>query len=161
MSPRAEILVEKLSRGLSKSIEVFRSVDPSMWEKPVFDDPAAWSLKDLLAHFIYSEENLLAVAQDIASGGEGFPQGIDIDEYNAKEVEKLRHYSKDELLEMLEEIRKATINWVSAQNDSDLDQVGMHPVLGPSNVETVVYSIYAHQLLHMRELAPKLRNASS
>ena len=158
MSQRAEKMVEKLSRGLSKSLEIIRSVDPSMWEKSIFDDPTPWSLKDLIAHFIYSEENLLEIAQDIASGGEGFPQGIDIDEFNASELEKLRHHSVEELLVMLEEIRNTSLEWVNELEDSDLDQVGMHPVLGPSNVETVLHSIYAHQLLHMRELAPKLRS---
>ena len=156
-NPRAETLVEKLSRGISKSLEIFEKIEPGQWQQPIFDDPDSWNLKDLVAHFIYSEEHLFRIAQDIASGGAGFPEGIDIDTFNKDEMEKLRHLSIDELLVMLKYVRDATIDWVVELEDSDFDRVGRHPILGASNVETVIYSIYAHQLLHMRETSPKLR----
>jgi hypothetical protein len=157
MNPRAETLVEKLSRGINKSLETFEKAAPDQWQQPIFDDPDSWDLKDLVAHFIFSEEHLFRIAQDIASGGEGFPEGIDIDQFNNEQIEKLRPFSIDELLVMLKDTREATIDWVGKLSDSDLDRVGSHPVLGSSNVETVIYSIYAHQLMHMRETAPKLR----
>jgi hypothetical protein len=157
-NPRVETLVEKLTRGISKSLEVFRSVEPDQWEQPIFDDPESWDLKDLVAHFIYSEEHLLSIAQDIASGGEGSPEGIDIDAFNENGIEKLRHRSVDELLDILNDVRKVLIAWVRELDELELDQVGRHPVLGASTVETVINSIYAHQLLHMREIAPRLRN---
>ena len=158
MNPRAETLVEKLSRGLSKSLETFEKVAPSQWQQLIYDDPESWDVKDLVAHFIYSEEHLFRIAQDIASGGEGFPEGIDIDEFNKDQMEKWRHLSIDKLLVMLKDTRQETIDWVIKLDDSDLDRVGSHPVLGDANVETVIYSIYAHQLMHMRETSPKLRN---
>jgi len=151
-NPRVEKLVEKLTRGISKSQEVFRSVEPDLWEQPSFDDPESWDLKDLVAHFIYSEEHLLSIAQDIAFGGEGSPEDIDIDAFNENGIEKLRHRSVDDLLDTLTETRKASIAWVLELDELELDRVGRHPVLGASNVETVINSIYAHQLLHMREL---------
>jgi hypothetical protein len=156
-NPRVEALVEKLTRGISKSLKVFRSVGPDLWEQPIFDDPESWNLKDLVAHFIYSEEHLLSIAQDIATGGEGSPEGIDIDAFNENEMEKLRHRSVDELLDILNDVRKALIDWVRELGELELDRVGRHPVLGASTVETVINSIYAHQLLHMREIAPSLR----
>lgn len=158
MNPRAEALVEKLSRGISKSIETFEKIEPNQWQEPIFDDPESWNLKDLVAHFVYSEGYLFHIAQDIASGGPGFPEGIDIDEFNKEQTEKLSHLSIDKLLVMLKDARQETIDWVIKLDDSDLDKIGSHPVLGDSNVETVIYSIYAHQLMHMRETAPKLRN---
>lgn len=157
-NPRVETLVEKLTRGISKSLEVFRSVEPDQWEQPIFDDSESWDLKDLVAHFIYSEEHLLSIAQDIAFGGEGSPEGIDIDAFNENGIEKLRHRSVDELLDILNDVRKVLIAWVRELDELELDQVGRHPVLGASTVETVINSIYAHQLLHMREIAPRLRN---
>jgi hypothetical protein len=156
-NPRVEALVEKLTRGISKSLKVFRSVGPDLWEQPIFDDPESWNLKDIVAHFIYSEEHLLSIAQDIATGGEGSPEGIDIDAFNENEMEKLRHRSVDELLDILNDVRKALIDWVRELGELELDRVGRHPVLGASTVETVINSIYAHQLLHMREIAPSLR----
>lgn len=157
MNPRIETLVEKLTRGISKSLETFRSVEPDLWDQPIFDDPGAWNLKDLLAHYIYSEEHLLKIAQDIASGGEGSPEGMDIDAFNERELEKLRQRSLDELLNDLNNVRKALLGWVRELEEHELDRVGMHPVLGASSVENVINSIYAHQLLHMREITPNLR----
>ena len=156
-NPRVEKLIEKLTRGLSKSEEFFRSVDPGLWEQPIFDVPESWDLKDLIAHFIYSEEHLLIVAQDIAFGGEGSPEDIDIDAINENGIEMQRHRSVNELLENLTDIRKASIAWVLDLDNLELDRVGRHPVLGSSNVETVINSIYAHQLLHMREIAQRFR----
>jgi hypothetical protein len=157
-NPRVEKLVEKLTRGISKSQEVFRSVEPDLWEQPSFDDPESWDLKDLVAHFIYSEEYILSIAQNISFGGEGSPEDIDIDAFNENGIEKLRHRSVDDLLDTLTETRKASIAWVLELDELELDRVGRHPVLGASNVEAVINSIYAHQLLHMREIAPRLRN---
>jgi hypothetical protein len=156
-NPRAEKLVEKLSRGISKSLETFENIEPDQWKQPIFDEPESWNLKDLVAHFVYSEEYLFHIAQDIASGGQGFPEGIDINEFNKDQMEKWSHLSIDKLLVMLRDARQETIDWVIKLEDSDLDKIGSHPVLGDSNVETVIYSIYAHQLMHMRETAPKLR----
>lgn len=157
-NPRVETLVEKLTRGISKSLEVFRSAEPDQWEQPIFEDPESWDLKDLVAHFIYSEEHVLSIAQDIAFGGEGFPEDIDIDAFNENGIEKLRHRSVDELLDILTDVRKASIAWVREIDELELNRVGSHPVLGASSVETIINSIYAHQLLHMREIAPRLRN---
>ena len=157
MNSRAEKLVEKLSRGVSKSLEIFHSLEPEKWDQPIFEEAESWNLKELIAHFIYSEEHLFAIAQDIALGGEGTPAGIDIDVFNQEQMEKFRHLSIDELLAMLSDVREATIEWVSRLEDYAFESVGRHPVLGESNVETVIFSIYAHQLLHMRETAPKLR----
>ena len=155
--PRVEALVEKLTRGIAKSFEIFHSVEPGLWEQPIFDDPGSWNLKDLVAHFVYSEENLQRVARDIATGGEGYPEDIDIDAFNEREMEKLRHRSVEELLADLKDGRTGLIEWVGELSELELDREGRHPVLGVANVETVIFSIYAHQLLHMREMAPRLR----
>ena len=154
---RVEALVEKLTKGLAKSNEIFNSVGADLWDQPIFDDPESWNLKDLLAHFVYSEENLLLIARDIATGGEGYPEGIDIDVFNEREMEKLQHRSVEELLADLKDGRTGLIEWVGELSELELDREGRHPVLGVANVETVIFSIYAHQLLHMREMAPKLR----
>jgi len=154
---RSEKLLAKLTRGVSKSLEIFRSIEPERWDQPIFEEADSWTLKDLVAHFIYSEENLFSIAQDIATGGEGFPPGIDIDTFNREEMPKFHPLSIEELLNRLSDVRETTIEWVKGLEELELDKVGSHPVLGESNVETVIFSIYAHQLLHMRETAPKLR----
>lgn len=156
---RTQELEKKLQRGLVKSQEIFESLSAEQWKHPIFEDSDSWRVKELMAHFVYSEENLLSIAEDIASGGEGSPEGIDIDAFNADEMKRMQTFSVGQLRKMLAEVRQATIAWLQKQDDAVLDRMGRHPTLGTTSVETVIFSIYAHQLLHMREVLPRLRKA--
>ena len=97
------------------------------------------------------------IAKDIAVGGEGVSEDIDIDAFNEDQLARQPDRTPDELQALLGDVRETTIAWVTEQDDETLDRVGRHPTLGESSVETIIFSIYAHQLLHMRELAPKLK----
>ena len=156
---RAQELEKKLQRGLVKSQEIFASLSAEQWERPIFEDSKSWRAKELIAHFVYSEENLLSIAKDIVAGGKGSPEGIDIDTFNADEMKRMQLFSVGQLRKMLAEVRQRTIAWLDDQDDQILDQIGRHPTLGMTDVETVIFSIYAHQLLHMREILPRLRKA--
>ena len=154
ISERAEELIDKLSKGLEKSQEVFHSLSADEWDNPFLYEPEPWSMKDLIAHFIYSEEHLLMIAKDVASGGEGASEDLDIDLYNRSELERMKDTSVEELIRALDEARGSTIEWVKELDDETMDLTGRHPALGIVNVETVIFSIYAHQLLHMRDALP-------
>jgi hypothetical protein len=153
---RMEKLIARLERGLNKSNEILDALDHDGWQEPVVGESDGWTVKDLVAHFIVSEEHLLMIAKDIAAGGEGVPEDIDIDTFNEDQLARQPDRTPDELRVLLGSVREMTIAWVAEQDDETLDCVGRHPTLGESSVETIIFSIYAHQLLHMRELAPKL-----
>jgi hypothetical protein len=97
------------------------------------------------------------IVKDIASGGEGAPEGIDIDAFNEDQIGRQPDRTPDELQALLGDARETTIAWVAEQDDETLDRLGRHPTLGESSVETIIFSIYGHQLLHMRELTPKIK----
>ena len=156
-SERVTKLVEKLERGITKSVEFFEALDQNRWENLISDEDEAWTIRDLAVHFITSEGYLLRIAKGIASGGEGAPKKIDIDKQNQDDLERFPRLTKSELLSRLKETRKETIEWVRELDETTLDREGRHPTLGMSNVETVVSSIYAHQLLHVREIDPKFK----
>jgi len=156
-SDRISTLQKKLERGLAKSLQFFKSLDGDQWDSPVSGKPDAWSVRQILWHFIYSEEYLLKTAQDIAEGGPGVLDKTEIDLFNLQEMGKIPALSNEDLLESLAENRRMSIKWVGTLDDTTLDLEGGHPTLGPSNVETLIFSIYAHQLLHMRELVPYLK----
>ena len=67
---------------------------------------------------------------------------------------KLPDLPNARLLDSLATSREETIQWVRSLDETTLDLEGGHPVMGPSNVEALIFSIYAHQLLHMREIVP-------
>ena len=154
---RIEKLIARLKRGLNKSNAILDALDHDGWQEPVEGDTDGWMVKDLVAHFIISEEHLLMIARDIAAGGEGVPEDIDIDAFNEDQLARQPNRTPDELQALLGDVRETTIAWVAGQDDETLDRVGRHPTLGEASVETIIFSIYAHQLLHMRELAPKLK----
>ncbi len=156
-SKRIEKLITRLERGLHKTNEILDTLDQDGWQEPVEGESDGWTVKDLVAHFIVSEEHLLMIAKDIAAGGEGAPEDIDIDAFNEDQLARQPDRTPDELQVLLGGIRETTIDWVVEQDDETLDRVGRHPTLGDSSVETIIFSIYGHQLLHMRELTPKIK----
>lgn len=152
MSQRKEELVARLRKGLEKTLAIFSSISPAQWEAVLYEKPYPWTVRDLLAHFVSAEEGLLRIAQDIASGGPGAPEGFDYDAYNAAEQQRLAGIPPEQLLADLQAARQRTIDWVVSLKDEDLDRVGRHPALGEVTLETFINAIYGHQLLHMRDL---------
>ncbi len=60
------------------------------------------------------------------------------------------------MLLALAKARQVTLEWVRTLDDSQLDRIGRHPVLGEVTLETIITAIYGHQLLHMRDLRLQL-----
>jgi hypothetical protein len=151
-----QALVERLEKGRLRTQQVLGSLAPELWAQTVYEEPAVWQVRDLLAHFLSAEEKLLELARSVAAGEEGAPAGFDYDAFNAAEQERLKGRSAEALLPALDEARRATLAWLSTVSDDELDRVGRHPALGEVTVETMVTAIYGHQLLHMRDLQSRL-----
>lgn len=157
-TPRIAELVAKLEKGRQKTFEFFSALTLEEWEKTVYAEPT-WKVRHLLAHFVSAEQHLLALAQDVANGGPGAAPDLDTNRFNAGEQNRLEGQSPASLLDSLDQARRQTIGWVSALEESQLEKVGRHPALGEVTVETMILSIYGHQLLHMRDLI-QLKNAN-
>jgi len=150
--PRADALAARLEKGRQKTFEILNALTPEQWQQPLYTEPP-WQVRNLLAHFVSAEKQLLALAQDVAAGGPGAPPDLDIDRYNAAEQSRLEGQSLSSLLDLLEQERQQTITWVRTLDEAQLDKVGRHPFLGDINVDNMILAIYGHQLLHMRELS--------
>lgn len=158
MGERVDKLVARLRKGGHKTAEVLGSLNDDQWEMVFYEGPPVWTVRDLLAHFLSAEEGLLPVAQDIAAGGPGAPEGFDYDEYNASEQARLANVPPHRLLADLEAARQTTIAWVAELDDADLGRMGHHPALGEITLETFLTAIYGHQLMHVRDLQALLRS---
>jgi hypothetical protein len=152
MGQRVDDLVARLNKGARKTSEFFGALSKERWACVVYASPSPWTLRDLLAHFLSSEVGLLRIAQDIAAGGTGAPDGFDYNQFNADEQLRLTGVPAAELLSQLAEARSRTLAWLSGLADADLDKVGQHPALGQVNLETLVNAVYGHQLMHMRDV---------
>ena len=65
-TPRVESLMAKLEKGRSKTLQTLSSLAPDQWARIVHQEPTAWEVRDLVAHFVSAEERLLELAQDVA-----------------------------------------------------------------------------------------------
>lgn len=155
---RIEALVARLERGRRKTREVLADLTAEQWRTSVYPDPR-WTVRDLLAHFVSAEERLLALAQDVAEGGAGAPEGFDFDAFNAEEQIRLVDQPPEMLLAALDAARQRTFDWVATLTESQLDRIGRHPALGQISLETMITAIYGHQLLHIRDLPEEVRRA--
>lgn len=149
---RADALAVKLEKGRQKTFEIMNGLTPEQWGTPLYHGPT-WQVRHLLAHFVSAERQLLSLAQDVAAGGPGAPEDLDINRNNADEQNRLEGLSPAMLLDLLDQGRRRTIEWVKMLGIDQLDKIGRHPVLGEVNVETMIVAIYGHQLMHMRDLA--------
>jgi hypothetical protein len=149
---RVAALVARLEKGRLKTQATFQPLTVAQWTRAVYEQPATWSARDLLAHFVSAEQSLLELAQDIERGGPGAGDDFDVHAFNAREQARLKDVTCDDLLAALAGARQATLAWVRTLEDSQLDRVGRHPALGDVTLETLITAIYGHQLLHVRDL---------
>jgi hypothetical protein len=114
--------------------------------------PAVQNVKFDTATHSSAEKGLRRVAQNIAGGGPGAPQGFDYDAHNAEEQVRLADMSPKKLLAGLVDARQATIDWVSELDEAVLDRMGHHPALGEVTLEALINAFHGHQLMHIRDL---------
>lgn len=153
---RIEALASRLEKGRRKTHEILEPLTPEQWQKLVYTEPHPWTVRDLLAHFVSSEEALRLMCQNVADGEPGAPEDFDFDSFNAEEHKRLADRSPQELLTALSAARQLTLDWLRTLEDRQLDQTGRHPVLGIVSLEAMLTAIYGHQLIHMRETLPVL-----
>lgn len=166
MDKRVDELVARLRKGSHKTAEILSGLGDDQWNQVLYAGPPAWTVRDLLAHFLSAEEGLLRIAQDIAAGGPGAPEDFDYHAFNASEQVRLAGISPRQLLADLAAAREATVAWVAGLGEAEpstrsghpLDRTGHHPALGQITLEVLINAIYGHQLLHMRDLQALLRS---
>jgi len=149
--PRVTEIVARLQKGNAKTLEKFGVLGAEGWQAAVYDGPPRWTARDLAAHFYSAEVGLLAMARDVAGGGQGAPEGFDFDNFNAQEQKRLAGLTPTKVLESLTRARRDTIEFARALTEEQLDLVGRHPALGMVSLEVMLTAIYGHQLMHMRE----------
>ncbi len=151
MTDTASRLAERLETEGMKSLEIFRALSPEQWEITVYTDGSAWTIRQLLAHFVTAENGFLGLIDDIVAGGPGSPEDFDIDLFNESKVSAVGDERPESLLAQYEQVRRATIEKVRSLQDEDLERVGRHPFLGVALLSDIIKLIYRHNQIHQRD----------
>lgn len=159
MSKRVEKLAARLRTGGESTMRLLKGLSETQWQTVLYEEPYPWTVRDMLAHLLSTEEGLARLAQDVAAGGSGAPEDFgDYDHFNAEEQERLAGTPVSKLLADLAAARAATVEWVTVLEDATLDREGRHPALGQVPLDTLINIIHGHQLIHVRDLKALLRS---
>jgi hypothetical protein len=150
--PRIRDIQRKLARNQSFVQRSFAGLSDDGWARTVYETPSVWTVRDVLAHLASAETALRSLAENIAAGGRGAPDGFDYNEFNRSEQDTHRSYPPQELLRMFLEARNRTVEWAGGLTAEQLDRRGNHPAFGKLSVEGMLTAIHGHALMHVKEL---------
>jgi len=144
-------LAERLKKEGEKVVATFAALSDEQWQREVYTEGATWTIRSVLAHFVTSERGLLKLFKDIREGGVGVLDDFSIDYYNARQQEKTKDLTPQELLAQFAEVRADTAEWVSGLSQDDLAKEGRHPFLGQVQLVEMLRMIYLHNQIHIRD----------
>jgi hypothetical protein len=147
-----DLIRKRLRDEGDKLIAVFERLTPDQRAATIYADGMDWSLTDLLAHLVSAERAFLFYGRDILHGGEGAPEGFDINAFNNREVGGLRGQTFEQLVSDLRAVRQETIDLVGHIADGDFARTGRHPFFGQMSIDEMFKLIYRHNMMHLRDL---------
>ena len=151
-------LADKLTSEGEKFYSLFAGLTDDQWNLEVYTEGATWTIRSVLAHFVTSERGLVKLFERIRVGGKGAADDFSIDYYNARQQEKTKDLSPQELLEQYKEVRSDTVAWTQSISDEDLEKQGRHPYLGLTKIREILKTLYVHNQLHYRDMKKVLNS---
>ena len=147
-----DLIQKRLREEGDKLLNTFEGLSPDQWLLMIYTEGMEWTLKDLLAHLGSAERAFLFYGRDILAGGEGAPEGFDINRFNQTEVGSLRKRTVEQLLAELRAARQETIDLAGQIADEDFARKGRHPFFGQMSLDEVFKLIYRHNMMHLRDV---------
>lgn len=142
---------ERLKKEGDKVAAYFSALTDEQWKTEVYTEGETWTIRSVLAHFVTSERGLLKLFERIRQGGPGAAEDFSIDRYNARQQEKTREMTPQELLEQFVEVRASAVEWVAGLAEEDLAKEGRHPFLGQVQLIEMIKMLYLHNQIHFRD----------
>lgn len=150
--PALDHVIRRLVSDGEKTAEFFRGLPPEAWEQQVYMTGGRWSVRMVLAHFVFAERALYRLIADVAAGGPGAPRDLDIDRFNEAEAAPFRSTPPLELLEAFRDARAATVRLAGGLGLPDLPKRGYHPWFGDVELGEMLKLVYRHNMIHLRDI---------
>jgi uncharacterized damage-inducible protein DinB len=135
----------------------FAELTDDQWNAEVYTEGTTWSIRNVLAHYVTSERELMRLFERIRTTGEGVADDFSIDRYNASQQEKTKDLAPAELLEQYKQTRSESALWVSGLKEEELNIKGRHPFLGETVIREMIKMLYLHNQLHYRDVKRALK----
>jgi uncharacterized protein (TIGR03083 family) len=152
MSERSTHIAGRLRQKGADTTAFFRALPPEAWAAPIYTDGMAWNVRQVLCHFVAAEREFIRLFEDVLNGGEGTPEGFDLDAFNERTVAEMDGLPPDDLIAAFEAVRAEMAALVEGLSDADLNREGRHPFFGVDRVEKFAKLIYRHNMLHERDI---------
>lgn len=150
-------LAEKLKSEGDKFCSLFAGLRDDQWRAEVYTEGTTWTIANVLSHFVTSERGLVKLFEQIRFGGTGASDDFSIDRYNARQQEKTKDLSPQELLEQYKTVRADSVAWTLSLSEADLEKQGRHPFLGMTTVREMIKMLYLHNQIHYRDMKKVLK----
>ena len=157
MSELVRQLADSLEVHGYKTVTFFREFSPAQFSRRVYSDGPAWTVHNLLAHFVEVEGSIRKLIRSIVDGGAGVPEDFSIDRWNARHTAEMSLHDDDYLLAEFARRRQATVAMARGFTDADLEKRGRHPFLGLTEVKHMLKLMYVHLLGHQRDIKQALK----
>jgi hypothetical protein len=157
MSARQDLIVKRLTEEGEAALAFFNELAEADWERRIYTEGSQWTVRQILCHFCSAEAGFLRLARDILTGGDGAPEGMDIDEFNADEVGAMAERTPADLLPEFERLRAETVALARGMGEADFERAGRHPFFGHTSLEKLLKLVYRHNMLHLRDVRRELK----
>ena len=161
MSKRQDLIIKRLTSEGESVLEYFRGIKEADWKRRIYTERSRWTVHQVLCHFVSAEDGFLRLARNILDGGEGAPEGMDIDEFNEREVGGMVDLSPTDMMPKFERLRAETVELVRGMSEVDFDREGRHPFFGRSSLAKLLKLVYRHNMIHFRDVRRVLGQADN
>ena len=152
-------LIEGLKKDQEKMMVFMREMPEYWWDRQVYSEGAAWSVRDIMTHINEAERSIPYLIRQVLEGGEGVPEDFDLNRYNESKVKKMAGLKNQELMEMFDKQRGETILMVEGMSEAELDHEGRHPFLGKTQARAMIRMMVIHTHRHRQEIKRELEAA--
>jgi hypothetical protein len=149
-------MVKMLSEG-QKTVSFFKDIPAQDWDRQIYTEGSCWTVRQILAHFVSAENGFRLLIQDALTGGQGSPEGFDIDHFNEREVSGMQVDSETELLRQFESLRQENAVRVGLIDPAQFAIKARHPFLGLAPLVEIIKLVYRHNQIHQRDIRKALR----
>jgi hypothetical protein len=155
MKPTKDQIQKYYSQALRRSLEAYAKLDDKEWGKKASD---SWTAKDYLAHLVVSQsEEINPHIRDTLSGEESnVPRPENryaLNEFNERQLAKVRDLPVSELLTRLEAAIKENLATLEGMSEADLDKPATSTSWDrPGTLRDLFFASYLHLPGHYQDI---------